>query len=169
MWHTPPINYIPDKNKLISIMVSEKNNAPGHKYRHILVQNILKSNLQIDIYGRGCKYYSALNDNRIKGNFDGKEPYLNYNFHISIENFITNDYFSEKIMDPLLCSTNSIYLGAKNIDNYFDNIIKLSGNITSDLTLLTDILNNPNNFYNTPNFDKIKNKISIKNVINEFA
>ena len=168
MWHTPFISVVPNKTKLISIMVSDKNRAPGHRYRHILVQNILKLNLSIDIYGRGCKFYSNLKDNRVKGEFKGKEPYLNYKFHIAIENFQTKDYFSEKIMDPIICSCTPIYLGAKNIDNYFNNIIQLSGNIKNDLFLLNNIINNPNSFYKPNQIDDVKKTINIKNIINKF-
>jgi len=168
MWHTPFLKDLPNKTNLISIMVSDKNIAPGHKYRHILVQNILKSNLPIDIYGRGCKYYSKLKDNRIKGEFQSKEPYLNYKFHIAIENFITDDYFSEKIMDALICSCSPIYMGAKNIDNYFNNIIKLSGNIQSDLQLLKNIIDNPDKFYKPNLIKNVKKTLNIKNIIDKF-
>ena len=91
-------------------------NSPGHKYRHILVQNILKSNLPIDIYGNGCKYYNNINDPRIKGEFNDTTLFDNYKFHICIENFQTPHYFSEKIMDPLICNSIPIYLGCNNIN-----------------------------------------------------
>ena len=54
------------KPKLMSIMVSQKMYAPGHIYRHELVQKILQTNLPIDIWGRGCYHYK---DSRIKGTF----------------------------------------------------------------------------------------------------
>ena len=38
--------------KFMSIMISQKYQAPGHKYRHELVQEILNTDLPIDIYGR---------------------------------------------------------------------------------------------------------------------
>ena len=167
MWHSQPLTYFPIKNKPISIMVSQKQNAPGHIYRHTLVKHILKSNLPIDIYGRGCQFYTHLKDARIKGNFNGLEPYENYTFHICIENFQTNHYFSEKIIDPLLCSTIPIYLGCRNIKSYFnDNLVLLSGNIEQDMLLLAGILKYPELFITTPlKIDEIKDKINlIKNV-----
>ena len=42
-WHSAPLTYIPVKNKLMSIMVSNKKHAPGQKYRHKLVDHILIS------------------------------------------------------------------------------------------------------------------------------
>ena len=61
-----------------------------------------------------------------------------------------------------------IYYGAINIDNYIDNVIKLTGNVSTDIKLLTEICNNPNNYYKIPDLNSINEKISIKNIINEF-
>lgn len=147
MWHNPPLLETPTKTNKISIMISEKVNAAGHKYRHELVKSILTSQLPIDIYGRGCQYYSNLGikDARLKGEFKEAEPYESYQYHICIENFQTNDYFSEKIMNALLCNTIPIYLGAKNIDKYFPNmIIHLSQDITKDMELLRNLCNMDN-------------------------
>lgn len=158
----------PDKNKLMSIMVSQKNRAPGHQYRHNLVKAILKTNLPIDICGRGCEYYKHLNDKRIKGTFEINDPHIEYKFHIAIENFVTEYYFSEKIVNAVARYCRPIYYGAINIDNYIDNVIKLTGNVSTDIKLLTEICNNPNNYYKIPDLNSINEKISIKNIINEF-
>jgi hypothetical protein len=61
-------NHITNKNKIMSIAFSHKQFADGHKYRHLLVRQILQSNLPIDIYGKGCHLY-PFNDSRIKGQF----------------------------------------------------------------------------------------------------
>ena len=45
LWHITPLLHIPKKINSMSIMVSEKRNAPGHNYRHQLVEQILKSKL----------------------------------------------------------------------------------------------------------------------------
>jgi len=148
LWHvTPPPSVIKDKPKLMSIVVSNKRQAPGHIYRHQLIEQIIKQNLPIDIYGYGSEQYS--HNNHIKGKFDDTEPYKDYSFSICIENFQTNHYFSEKIISPILMNSNPIYLGCRNIDNYFDNVIKLSGNVEQDIFLLKKILNNPNKYFNT--------------------
>jgi len=138
-WHTPYKDKSPLKNKKMSIMISDKLIAPGHKYRHMLVREILKTDLDIDILGKGCKYYN-ISDRRLKGLFTGSEIVDNYEYHICIENYVTKDYFSEKIMDPLLSNTVPIYLGCENIDNYFGGmIIKLSGNLNEDMKLITKL------------------------------
>lgn len=154
------------KTKLMSIMISQKLSAPGHKYRHILVNEILKRNLPIDIYGNGCVLYN-INDERFKGQFKEIEPYLDYKFHIAIENFSTNHYFSEKIKNPLLSNTVPIYYGCINIEKYLPKqCIILNGNINHDITLITDICNNPDKYYKNIDIDMVKNNTSIKNVIN---
>ena len=172
IWHITPLIYIPIKNKIMSIMVSFKKLAPGHQYRHELVKYILENNLPIDIYGNGCIFYNnhstKYNNQRLKGEFKEKEPYENYYFHIAIENFQTQHYFSEKITNTLLCNTTPIYLGCINIDNYFENVIKLTGNLKHDLNLIYNICKNPDNYKKNHNIEKIKSVLSIKNVINEF-
>jgi len=193
MWHATPLTYIPIKNKTISIMISEKNDAPGHKYRHMLVQRILSLNLPVDIYGRGCELYnnyqgpaaSTENSNsifpflpkrinkdpRLKGKFEDLEPYESYDFHISIENFKTSDYFSEKITNPLLCGTTPIYWGCKNIDKYFpESTITMTGSVDSDILMITNILRRPNEFKKKIDVDKVKKSINIlKNIDTLFA
>ena len=169
MWHTTPLNELPLKTKPISLMISIKNYTSGHKYRHILCQAILSSNLPIDIYGNGCKYYSNIKDRRLKGEFQTKEPYLDYQFHIAIENVQSPHYFSEKIMDALICQTTPIYLGCQNIDVYFPNsILHLSGNLQKDMQLLTNICNNPTQYIKTIDVEKVKAKISFTNIVETY-
>lgn len=166
LWHVSPLYQIPIKNKLISLMISNKMDSEGHIYRHTLCKRILDSDLPIDIYGRGCDMYSNIKDSRIKGNFDYIEPYLNYTYHIAIENFIKPHYFSEKITNTLLCGTVPIYLGCKNIDNYFPGqVIHLSGDVDSDMNLLRNICENPEFNKKQINIDDVKKTISFTQLI----
>ena len=195
LWHTPPLTYIPVKNKVMSIMVSERNFAPGHKYRHTLVQHILSAGYPIDIYGRGTSAYERGpstyergpssnergpssnergpfdKDARLKGVFQEREPYENYQFHICIENFATNAYFSEKITNTLLCGATPIYWGCKNILAYFPaNVITLSGDLATDMTLLRAILLQPEKYRARLNIAAIKQKINLlQNVVRMFS
>jgi hypothetical protein len=166
MWHITPLKSIAFKSKLMSIIISEKIYAFGHLYRHKLVKKILENNLPIDIWGRGCIYYDIINDDRIKGNFTDTEPYLDYKFHICIENYQLNEYFSEKITNTLLTSTTPIYFGCHNIDNYFpEQVIKLSGNENDDILLIMDIVSNPNKYIKKINLNLVKDNINlIKNI-----
>lgn len=165
MPHFKPIDFLPEKTKLISIVFSQKGFAPGHKYRHLLVSQILISSLPIDIYGNGCKTLKS-SDPRIKGSFNNYEPYLDYKFTICIENFRHNAYFSEKIINPLLTNTIPVYLGCHKIENYFPNmIVYLTGIIKQDMELLIHLCKNPNFYQKTIDIDLVKNKTNlIKNL-----
>ena len=173
MWHITPLDpaeVVVQKKNIMSLMVSDKTILPGHKYRHLICKHILHSNLPIDIYGRGCKFYSNIKDPRLKGVFSAIEPYNDYQFHIAIENTQTPHYFSEKIMDPLLCNTLPVYLGCQNIKNYFpDSVIQLSGDIQDDMTLLTDICRNREKYSKQVDIEAVKKTISFSNVVNLFV
>jgi hypothetical protein len=170
MFHNPPLISESMKNnkKLMSIVVSQKRYAPGHSYRHDLVKKILDSKLPIDVYGRGCTLYGSF-DNRVKGTFREEEPY-EYVFHICIENFRSNEYFSEKIINPLLCGTIPIYYGCKHIDNYFpESVIHLTGELESDFNIINNIILHPKEHLKYINREQIKEKMNlIKNLHNLF-
>lgn len=162
MWHSRPPTEISVKQKLMSIIVSEKQFAPGHKYRHELVNLIIKNNLPIDIYGRGSHKYAY---DRVVGTFNDAEPYADYLFSICIENYVTNHYFSEKIITPLMYNCTPIYSGCKNIDNYVENIIKLSNDALFDINIIINIINNPSAFYKKTYTDKNIHAVNlIKNI-----
>jgi hypothetical protein len=162
MWHITPLTYVPTKTRLISVMVSNRNDAVGHKYRHKLVQAILRTGLPVDIYGRGCQFYDRTNDSRIKGEFTELEPYESYAFHICIENFQTNHYFSEKITNALLCGTVPVYLGCRSIEEYFNNsVVLMSGVIEKDMVLLEELCVNPEKFRKAIDVREVKKRISL--------
>jgi hypothetical protein len=166
IWHKPPIRYIPIKKNRMSMMISKKYILKGHIYRHLLVDRILKSQLPIDIYGSGCKYYNV-KDDRLKGGFRENEIlYESYDFHICIENSILNEYFSEKLINTFLYHATPLYIGCNNIEKYFpDCVIHLSGYIEKDMELFKSILNNPEKYKKKINIEKIKSKINlIKNI-----
>ncbi len=48
---------------------------------------------------------------------DGLAP---YRYSVVIENVQERDYFSEKLIDAILCKTVPIYWGCPNIGDYFD-------------------------------------------------
>jgi hypothetical protein len=148
MWFDHPLpEKILKKTKLLSIVFSQKFFAPGHQYRAELVNGIINNNLPIDIYGRGCKLIKPKfqTQHNIKGEFEDTEPYDDYIFTICIENFSCNQYFSEKIITPIMCETIPIYLGCKNIEQHVkDYYIPLTGDCINDLKLIVNILENPN-------------------------
>jgi hypothetical protein len=168
MWHSRPPREIAVKTKLMSIIVSEKRFAPGHIYRHELIKRIIDLNLPIDIYGRGSSGYSF--SNRIMGKFNDAEPYEPYCFSICIENYVCNDYFSEKIITPLMFNCMPIYYGCKNINKYVENVLILNGNIENDLRFITDIIIDPHKYYTRTYTEKnVKAVNLIQNLPNIFT
>jgi hypothetical protein len=168
MWHMTPPKSIPEKSKIMSIAFSaKKHQIPGYIFRHDLVKRILASSLPIDLYGHGCRLYS--DDARLKGPFCDEEPYKSYTFSICIENFQTNHYFSEKIMNPLLVGTTPIYYGAKTIDDYFpDMVIRLPENLDDIMSLLDSICRNPSAFQKNIQTDRVKETISLVKNLNKY-
>jgi len=160
----------PNVNRM-SLMISQKTHQSGHKYRHILANAILKTDLPIDIYGKKKHKVGLIfskNDSRIKGEFNKYEMYDGYEFHICIENIQSNHYFSEKIINPLLTNTTPVYLGCRNIDNYFpENVVHLTGEPTQDMQLLTDICTNPDKYKKDIDIETIDKKVSVKHNITE--
>jgi len=160
--HNKPLSYIPIKTKRISFIVSQKKDYWfGYEYRYKLLNSILEGYLPIDIYGRVCKN-GNIKDARLKGVFNNNEPYEDYEFHICIENFVSERYFSEKIINPLLTNTIPIYLGCRNIKDYFgDSVIIMTGNIEEDMILIKDIINYPEKYRRNIDIEKIKKKVSL--------
>lgn len=160
--HNKPLQYIPEKTKRMSFIVSQKKDYWfGYGYRYKLLNAILSLYLPIDIYGRVCKN-SNIKDARLKGEFKYNEPYEDYEFHICVENFITNAYVSEKVINPLMTHTIPIYLGCRNIKEYFgDNVILMTGNIEEDIKLIKDILYYPEKYRRNIDIEMIKKKVSL--------
>ena len=166
------------KPRLMSLMISRKKMLKGHVYRHTLAQCILQSNLPIDIWGNGCILYNNNNNNnstkmttdpRLKGEFTGNEPYMDYKFHIAIENTQTPHYFSEKIMNPLLCEAQPIYLGCRNIDTYFPNmVLHLTGDVNQDMRLLHEVCRDPAKFTKAIDVAEVKRTLSFSNIVQKF-
>jgi len=167
MWYSRPPKEIKYKPNLMSVIVTNKRFAPGHIYRHKIIEKIIELKLPIDIFGHGSNSYTF---DRIKGPFNDVEPYENYLYSICIENFQSNHYFSEKIITPLLHNCLPVYLGCQNINTYFDNIINLTGDINKDILLIINIIKNPLKYYNnTYNEKNIKRVNLIENIENLYS
>tara|TARA_R110000744_G_scaffold377724_1_gene493024 strand:+ start:1023 stop:1865 length:843 start_codon:yes stop_codon:yes gene_type:complete len=113
------------KTKLVSIIYSHKKGPhEGYRLRHDLANRY--SHI-LDLFGNGSP-------NPIEYK---EEALVDYMFTIVIENVSDKNYFTEKIIDPLLTGTIPIYWGCPNIDNYFN----MSGFINLDVENIDSILN----------------------------
>ena len=98
----------PIKTKLLSIICSDKTFTDGHRKRLEFTKRI-KSHFgdDIDFFGRGIN------------SFESKwETLASYKFHIAIENNFCDDYFTEKIIDPILAGSYPFYYGCPNLEKY---------------------------------------------------
>lgn len=99
-----------EKNKLISIVVSNKSNTPGHQKRLEFCLNLKKHfGDKIDIFGRGI--------NDFEDKWDVLAP---YKYSIAIENSVEEDNVTEKIGDCFTTLTFPFYYGCPNIDTYYN-------------------------------------------------
>tara|TARA_B000000557_G_C20789575_1_gene450365 strand:+ start:654 stop:1643 length:990 start_codon:yes stop_codon:yes gene_type:complete len=149
----------PNKKYFMSMPYSGKDILPGHKYRKKLINAILKTDLDIHIWGRGCDTLDIKDDKRLMGEF--KETHgkiiFEYEFIIHTENSESDDYISDKLPSCIAYNTIPIYWGAKNVEKYFGDkcCIRLSGDIDKDMELLTNIHNNKDKYrYNLNNARK---------------
>lgn len=105
------------KNKNVSILSSDKLMCPLHKYRFDLAQQCKRENLA-DTFGT----------------FDGgqmvkiAETLTDYRYSICIENEVQPYFFTERLVSALAAQTIPVYLGASEIDKFFnpDGIIKIT-------------------------------------------
>lgn len=97
-----------EKSKSTSMILSSKNDLPGHRLRHQLMSHLNDSG--VDFYGRGT-------NNPIKNKEDAL---IDYYYSISIENSKTDNYFTEKLLDCFAVGTIPIYWGCSNIGDFFN-------------------------------------------------
>jgi glycosyl transferase family 10 (putative fucosyltransferase) len=103
-WIKEPKIY--DKDRMVSMITSNKRMTPGHRERIYYAQ---KFQNDLDLYGRGF--------NEIETKEEGLVKYM---FSVAIENGVYDTYFTEKVLDCFATGTIPIYLGTRNISNYFD-------------------------------------------------
>ncbi len=108
--------FIPDparidrtKTALASLIASAKRDWEGHRLRHRIVDHIRSHDLPVDVMGRGYRPFAD--------KADGLAP---YRYSVVIENLREPSYFTEKLIDALLCDTVPIYWGAPDIADFFD-------------------------------------------------
>ena len=124
------------KERKLSMIVSGLSfNIGNYGNRLALLNKILNTDLDIDIYGRGLN----IADQRYKGVVEYKSNALvPYQYSIAIENSNEKNYITEKFIDCVLCNTVPIYNGAPNIaevynERYFKTIDLDSPHIISDI------------------------------------
>lgn len=98
-----------EKTAMCSLIASAKRDSEGHKLRHRMVDWVRDGALDVEVMGRGYTPFEA--------KADGLAP---FRFSIVIENMRETNYFSEKLVDSVLCNTVPIYWGCPNLDRFID-------------------------------------------------
>lgn len=124
-WILSDDRQIHKKTKQTSFITSQKNFLPGHKLRHLVIQEIKN----IDVFGRGYRDI----ENKIEGLKD-------YQFSIVIENCKSDYYFTEKLIDCFVTGTIPIYWGCPSIGNFFENEGIITFNDLNDLKVILNSL-----------------------------
>lgn len=97
------------KTKMMSLIASDKRTQEGHLLRHRVVEWADAEGLDLDVMGRGYLPFA-----------DKAEGLAPYRYSVVIENVREKNYFSEKLIDAILCRTVPIYWGCPNIGDFFD-------------------------------------------------
>ncbi|MBQ0804719.1 MAG: hypothetical protein KBT65_07625 [Sulfitobacter sp.] len=93
----------------MSLIASGKRDHAGHLLRHRLVEHVQKTGLDVTVLGRGYAPFERKSD--------GLAP---YRYSVVIENVREKNYFTEKLVDAVLCESVPIYWGCPNIADFMD-------------------------------------------------
>tara|TARA_R100000664_G_scaffold27197_1_gene37745 strand:+ start:14099 stop:15019 length:921 start_codon:yes stop_codon:yes gene_type:complete len=110
-----------EKNKLISLIASDKKWTRGHQLRHKIAEKLSKP-FDIDLWGTGYKPFgkkkTGLSAAAIR---EGKEePLKDYYFSVTVMNSKANNYFTETLVDVFRYGTIPIFWGCDNIGEFFN-------------------------------------------------
>lgn len=134
----------------ITCVTTDLYNLQGHKLRMNFLRylDILpQSNIQPQIYGRiKTGVYNQLKLKNYLGDIEKRETALwDYQYHFMAENSQEVNYFTEKILDPILTETLCFYWGCPNIKNYLHEKSFISIDINRPKIALKTIIDAINN------------------------
>lgn len=97
------------KSRMCSLIASAKRSQEGHALRHAIAGWSAGEGLDVDVMGGGYRPFGEKSE--------GLAP---YRYSVVIENVRERNYFTEKLIDAILCRTVPIYWGCPNIGDFFD-------------------------------------------------
>jgi hypothetical protein len=98
-----------EKTGMVSIIASKQRSSEGHLLRHELISWAQQKGVVLDLFGKGYNW--------LEKKSNGHAP---YRFSVIIENSRSSGYFTEKLIDCLLCESVPIYWGDPKIADHFD-------------------------------------------------
>jgi len=178
-WINEAYRKIYRKNKICSIIASNKKKTVGHKLRHYIIDYFINNNIKnIDFYGGRFKNLSYTTTTPYTIEHSGSDitnqkinGLKDYMFSIVIENTKCDYYFSEKLIDCFLTGTIPIYWGCPSINKFFNSNGIISFDTLEECIKIINTLNEQKYLEMLPfikeNFEKAKNYVYYK--INEDA
>lgn len=113
------------KNKVLSVIISDKYNDEGQIKRIDFVRYLQKNyadKVQVDVYGKGDLSKWGIQNHLGELPLHNKEGgLLEYKYHFNCENSFTRNYVTEKFYDAIFMNTLVFYDGAKNIRTLYPN------------------------------------------------
>lgn len=97
------------KTDLCSLIASSKRGTEGQIMRHRIVDWARATGQEVEVMGGGYRPFAAKSDGLAR-----------FRFSVVIENAMEENYFSEKLVDAVLCGTVPIYWGCPNLGDFFD-------------------------------------------------
>ncbi|WP_317055608.1 glycosyltransferase family 10 domain-containing protein [Roseovarius rhodophyticola] len=94
---------------MCSLIASGKRDLSGHALRHNTVDWVREEGLDVDVMGLGYQPFDKKSD--------GLSP---FRYSIVIENVRERNYFTEKLIDAVLCQSVPIYWGCPNLADFMD-------------------------------------------------
>ena len=116
-----------EKNKNISMLVSSNQVLVGHKHR---LDYLNKNKNRLDLYGRGQTNELEITD----------DAYTKYKFTVSMENDVSDAYFTERLTSPMTTYTVPIYRGSRAVVEQYFNSKGVLFTEDVDLSVCTDSL-----------------------------
>lgn len=98
-----------EKTRMASLVASAKRDSEGHRLRHRIADWCREAAPDVALIGGGYAPFERKSD--------GLAP---FRYSVVIENVQEQNYFSEKLVDCLLCETVPIYWGCPNLDAFLD-------------------------------------------------
>ncbi len=129
-WIKPEDQLVYEKNKLVSIVASNKTQTIGHKFRHEAISIARNNSINLNVFGRGYKPIEYK-----------LEALKDFAYSIVIENSQEDYYFTEKLIDSFVTGTIPIYWGCPSIGDFFNTdgmiIVKDSETLLTELKELS--------------------------------
>lgn len=154
-WEQPIENSKTDKKFCVSTVCGRKGITENRLIRERLYLRQQEILIPKDFYVSGNE---GMEGEKILG--DSKLPLLESMFHICIENISQKNWFTEKLIDPIVRKSIPIYIGCPNIDSYFNMDGIIVANNEDEIIKICNALNEKD-YYNRidaveDNFEKAK-------------